>query len=312
MMDDFEIAEIQTGETSIFARWSGSGSPILLLHGFPQTHLMWRSVAPMLARHFTVVCPDLRGYGRSGCPVSTPDHAPYAKRAMAHDMVIVMEQLGFARFSVAGHDRGGRVAYRLALDHPTRVDRLAVLDILPTTTVWDRADARFALAYWPWSLLAQPEPLPERILAVASEAIVDHALGGWGSPSAAFPPEVRAAYAQALREPAHAHAICEEYRAAATRDREHDQADRLVGRRIACPLLALWSAGGPLDTWYAGAGGPVALWRAWSDDVQGYPLNAGHFFPEEAPEHTAEALHHFFGATGSSRSAASIDPFNIP
>jgi haloacetate dehalogenase len=295
MMDDFETAEIQTGETSIFARWSGSGSPILLLHGFPQTHLMWRRVAPLLARNFTVVCADLRGYGRSGCPASTPDHAPYAKRAMAQDMVIVMEQLGFARFSVAGHDRGGRVAYRMALDHPKRVDRLAVLDILPTATVWDRADARFALAYWLWSLLAQPEPLPERILAVASEAIVDHALGGWGSPSAIFPPEVRAAYAQVLRDPVHAYAICEEYRAAATLDREHDQADSREERRIACPLLALWSAGGPLDTWYARAGGPVALWQAWSDDVQGYPLNAGHFFPEEAPEHTAEALNRFFG-----------------
>jgi haloacetate dehalogenase len=279
MMDDFETAEIQTGEVSIFARWSGSGSPILLLHGFPQTHLMWRSVAPMLARNFTVVCPDLRGYGRSGCPISTPDHAPYAKRAMAQDMVIVMKQLGFARFSVAGHDRGARVAYRMALDHPKGVDRLAVLDILPTATVWDRADARFALAYWPWSLLAQPEPLPERILAVAPEAIVDDALGGWGSPSAVFPPEVRAAYVKALRDPAHAHAICDEYRAAATLDREHDKADSLEGRRIACPLLALWRAHGPLDTWYTGAGGPIVLWQAWSDDVQGHPLNAGHFFP---------------------------------
>jgi haloacetate dehalogenase len=134
-VDDFETAEIQTGETRIFARWSGSGSPILLWHGFPQTHLMWRRVAPLLARHFTVVCADLRGYGRSGCPASTPDHAPYAKRAMAHDMVLVMEQLGLARFSVAGHDRGGRVAYRMALDHPKRVTRLAVLDIVPTATV---------------------------------------------------------------------------------------------------------------------------------------------------------------------------------
>src|SRR5215510_5462738 len=229
MMDDFATAEIQTGETSILVRWSGSGAPVLLLHGFPQTHLMWRSVAPMLARTFTVVCPDLRGYGRSGCPASTPDHAPYAKRAMAQDLVLVMEQLGFARFSVAGHDRGGRVAYRMALDHSQRVDRLAVLDILPTATVWDRADARFALAYWPWSLLAQPEPLPERILAVAAEAIVDHALGGWGSPSAVFPAEVRAAYVQALRDPVHAHAICEEYRAAATLDRVHDQADAWRG-----------------------------------------------------------------------------------
>jgi haloacetate dehalogenase len=276
-----------------------------LLHGFPQTHLMWRRVAPRLARHFTVVCADLRGYGRSGCPASTSDHAPYAKRAMAQDMVSVMAQLGLARFSVAGHDRGGRVAYRLALDHPSRVARLAVLDILPTATVWDRADARFALAYWPWSLLAQPEPLPERILAAAPEAIVDHALGGWGSPAAVFPPEVRAAYVEALRDPAHAHAICEDYRTAATLDRVHDQADRREGRRISCPLLVLWSARGPLETWYAGAGGPVALWQTWGDDVQGHPLNAGHFFPEEGPEHTAEALGRFF-ATDSRRSAASI------
>jgi haloacetate dehalogenase len=301
MMDDFETAEIQTGETSILARWSGSGPPLLLLHGFPQTHLMWRSVAPLLARHFTVVCADLRGYGRSGCPASTPDHATYAKRAMAQDLVIVMEQLGFTHFSVAGHDRGGRVAYRMALDHPQRVAHLAVLDIVPTATVWDRADARFALAYWPWSLLAQPEPLPERILSVASDAIVDHALGEWGSPSAVFPPEVRTAYAQALRDPVHAHAICEEYRAAATLDRAHDKADSMAGRRIACPLLALWSAHGPLDTWYAWAGGPIALWQAWSDDVQGHPLNAGHFFPEEAPEHTAEALDRFFAIDARGR-----------
>src|SRR3982750_4763135 len=184
-MDGFEAAEVETGETSIFVRRSGSGSPILLLHGFPQTHVMWRSVAPMLARDFTVVCADLRGYGRSGCPASTPDHAPYAKRAMARDMVSIMERLGFPRFAVAGHDRGGRVAYRMALDHPARVERLAVLDVLPTATVWERADARFALGYWPWSLLAQPEPLPERLLGGAPDAIVDAALATWGSDAAA-------------------------------------------------------------------------------------------------------------------------------
>jgi haloacetate dehalogenase len=256
---------------------------------------MWRSVAPLLARHFTVVCADLRGYGRSGCPLSAPDHAPYAKRALAHDMVAVMEWLGFRRFSVAGHDRGGRVAYRLALDHPERVARLAVLDIVPTETVWERADARFALAFWPWSLLAQPAPLPERILAAAPEAIVDAALGGWGSPATVFPAAVRAAYIQALRDPGHAHAICEEYRAAAAIDRAHDQADRAGGRRIVCPLLVLWSAQGALETWYSEEGGPLALWQAWGDDVQGHPLPAGHFFPEEASEQTAAALHRFFG-----------------
>jgi haloacetate dehalogenase len=300
MMDDFTNSEIQTGETNIFVRSHGSGPPTLLLHGFPQTHLMWRNVAPLLARNFTVICADLRGYGRSGCPASDRNHAPYAKRAMAQDMVTVMERLGFPRFSVAGHDRGGRVAYRMALDHPDRVDRLAVLDVLPTETVWEHADARFALAFWPWSLLAQPEPLPERILAAAAEAIVDDALGGWGTPSAVFPPKVRAAYVQALREPGHAHAICEEYRAAATIDREHDRADRASRRRIACPLLALWSARGPLDTWYVEESGPIALWQAWGDDVQGRALGAGHFFPEEAPEQTADALNCFFRAAEQS------------
>jgi haloacetate dehalogenase len=255
---------------------------------------MWRGVAPLLARHFTVVCADLRGYGRSGCPASAPDHAPYAKGAMARDMVVVMEQLGFPRFSVAGHDRGGRVAYRLGLDHPGRVERLAVLDIVPTGTAWERADARFALGYWPWSLLAQPEPLPERLIQAAPEAVVDDALTGWGSPSAVFGPEVRAAYADALRDPVHVHAICEEYRAAATLDRWQDDADRENGRRITCPLLALWSSAGPLSSWYADAGGPLALWRAWADDVQGRSIEAGHFFPEESPDETADVLERFF------------------
>jgi haloacetate dehalogenase len=293
VLEGFAASEVQTAETSIFVRRAGAGPPILLLHGFPQTHLMWRAVAPLLARHFTVVCADLRGYGRSGCPPSTPDHAPYAKRAMALDMVAVMEQLGFPRFSLAGHDRGGRVAYRLALDHPDRIERIAVLDILPTADAWERADARFALGFWPWSLLAQPEPLPERLVSGAPEAVVADALDGWGSSPHVFPPEVRAAYVDALRDPARVHAICEEYRAAATIDREHDEADRRRGRRIACPLLALWSGRGALNRWYASAGGPLALWRAWADDVQGHALDAGHFFPEELPDETAEALNRF-------------------
>jgi haloacetate dehalogenase len=300
MMAEFETADVETDETTIFVRRSGTGSPILLLHGFPQTHLMWRGVAPLLARDFTVICADLRGYGRSGCPASRADHAPYAKRAMARDMVVAMERLGFPHFCVAGHDRGGRVAYRMALDHPGRIDRLAVLDVLPTATAWDRADAKFALGFWPWSLLAQPEPLPERVLTAAADAIVDAALGGWGSPATVFPADVRAAYVAALRDPAHAHAICEEYRAAATLDREHDKADLVGGRRIACPLLSLWSAQGALGTWYADEGGPIALWRAWSDDVRGHPMDAGHFFPEEAPEQTAHALSRFFADARSS------------
>jgi haloacetate dehalogenase len=295
LLDGFEAAVVATEETTIFTRRAGSGPALLLLHGFPETHLMWRDVAPALARRFTVVCADLRGYGRSGCPPSTPDHAPYTKRAMARDMVETMETLGFPRFGVAGHDRGGRVAYRLALDHPAHVDRLAVLDIVPTAEVWDRADARLATAFWPWSLLAQPAPLPERLIAAAPDAVIDDALGGWGSPGAAFEPEIRAAYVDALRDPEHIHAICEEYRAAATLDRTHDEADRRAGRRIGCPVLALWSGRGAVGAWYEAAGGPLALWRAWADEVDGGPVDAGHFFPEERPEETSAALGDFFG-----------------
>jgi haloacetate dehalogenase len=269
---------------------------MLLLHGFPQTHLMWRDVAPLLAQNFTVVCADLRGYGQSGCPASTPDHSPYSKRAMASDMIAVMNELGHRRFSVVGHDRGGRVAYRMALDHPDSVDRLAVLDIVPTETVWELADARFALGYWPWSLLAQPQPLPERLLAAAADAVVDDAMSAWGSPREVFNADVRAAYINALRDPEHAHAICEEYRASATIDRDHDKEDRARGRRIRCPLLVLWSASGALGNWYADRSGPIALWRDWASDVQGGALDAGHFFPEEAPRETAEALSSFFQA----------------
>src|SRR5437588_8893913 len=262
-MEGFASRHVDVGETQIFVRWAGTGPPLLLLHGFPQTHLMWRDVAPALARRFSVVCADLRGYGASGCPPSASDHAPYAKRSMARDMVRIMDALGFRRFFLAGHDRGGRVAYRLALDHAERTERLALLDILPTATVWERADARLALGYWPWSLLAQPAPLPERLVAAAPDAVVDAALGGWGTPANVFPTEVRSAYIDALRDARHVHAICEEYRAAAAIDRSHDKADRAAGKRIACPVCVLWSASGSLETWYADAGGPLALWHNW-------------------------------------------------
>src|SRR5436309_5534414 len=294
MLEEFEAAEVESGETSIFVRWSGAGPPLLLLHGFPQTHLMWQRVAPLLAQEFSVVCADLRAYGRSGYQPTTRDHEPYSKRAMARDMVAVMARLGFRRFSVAGHDRGGRVAYRMALDHPALVDRLAVLDIVPTQDVWQMADARFATAYWPWSLLAQPEPLPESLLSAAPHAVIDDALAEWGSPARIFESDVRDAYVRALSNPASIHAICEEYRAAATLDREHDAEDRLGGRRIACPVLALWSDRGPLAQWYSDMGGPAAIWQAWADDVQGVPVAAGHFFPEEIPQETAAALTGFF------------------
>jgi haloacetate dehalogenase len=293
MFEGFQAEAVDIGPAQIFVRHAGSGPPVLLLHGFPQTHLMWRHVAPRLSRAFTIVCADLRGYGRSFCPPSTPDHAPYAKRAMAEDMVALMERLGFDRFAVVGHDRGGRVAYRMALDHPDRVGALAVLDVVATSDAWDRADARFALAFWPWSLLAQPAPLPERLMTAAPDAIVDNALAAWGSDPSVFPSDVRTAYIDALRDPARVHAICEEYRAAATLDRDHDASALENGRRIICPLLALWSEQGGLATWYAKEGGPLSLWRRWADDVQGHAVKGGHFFPEECPAETAALLEDF-------------------
>ncbi len=293
-MDTFEAIEITTGETTIFLRRLGTGPPLLLLHGFPQTHLMWRYVAPILAKKFTVICPDLRGYGRSGCPPSDPKHTPYTKRAMANDMVSVMEQVGFVHFFVAGHDRGGRVAYRLALDHPGKVERLAVLDIIPTVEVWDRANKQFAESFWLWSLLSQPEPLPERLIAAAPEAIIDNAFSSWGSSIDTFQPPIKEAYINALRDPSHIHAICEEYRAGATLDYEHDNKDRQQGRQINCPVLVLWSAGGSVDSWYNADGGPLAIWRKWASNVQGSSIRGGHFFPEEAPGETANALSDFF------------------
>jgi len=290
-----EKLRIDTGEAVVSVSRGGTGPGVLLLHGFPQTQLMWRDIAPRLAQRFTVVCADLRGYGDSSAPPSSPDHAPYSKRAMARDMISVMAQLGFEHFFIAGHDRGGRVAYRAALDHPARVDAVAVLDVLPVDVVWDRANARLALGFWPWSLLAQPEPLPERLIGAAPDAVIGNALSPeWGSPAHFFDDAVRAAYTAALSDAAHVHAICEEYRAAAGIDRDHDAADRAAGRRISCPVLALWSASGPLSTWYAEDGGPLALWSELAPNVTGEPVDGGHFFPEERPSAIADALSDFF------------------
>jgi haloacetate dehalogenase len=293
VFEQFTSASIKVEDTEIFVRYAGQGPAILLLHGFPQTHIMWRHVARALTADFSVVCADLRGYGASGKPPSSPDHAPYTKRAMARDMVQMMKRLGFDRFSVAGHDRGGRVGYRLALDHAACLERLALLDIIPTCDAFDRADARFALAFWPWSLLAQPAPLPETLVSAAPDVIVDNALGQWGSDSSAFPAEVREHYVTALRSPDAVHAICEEYRAAATLDRAHDEGDRRARRAIDCPVLALWSEGGPLDLWYEDVGGPLGILNQWAADVRGRSVRGGHFFPEQNPAETVTVLREF-------------------
>jgi haloacetate dehalogenase len=291
----FESRLAATDQGEIFLHQAGSGPPLLLLHGFPETSLMWHRVAPLLASNFTVIAADLPGYGRSFCPADAPDHASMSKREMAAMLIAAMRHLGHDRFSIIGHDRGGRVAYRAALDHPDAIAALTVLDVIPTFDVWDKADARLALAFWPFSLLAQPAPLPERLLTAASDAIVDNALSQWGSPPHVFPAWLRQAYIDGLRDPPHAHTICEEYRAASTIDRANDKADLDAGHRIACPVLALWSGKGALATWYEDDGGPLGLWRRWADQVEGHAVEGGHFFPEELPDLTADLVRDFLG-----------------
>jgi haloacetate dehalogenase len=286
MFEGFVLERIDTGEAQIRVRHGGAGPPLLLLHGHPQTHVMWHRVAPDLAREFTVVAMDLRGYGESSKPPTTEDHEPYSKRAMARDAVAVMQRLGFERFAVAGHDRGGRVAYRLALDHPERVTRLATLDILPTYEHFARADMRFGLGYWHWFFLAQPYPLPESLIGADPERFF------LGRPNRAnvHAPEALDDYLRCYRDPATIHAACEDYRAAATYDYALDAADKRAGRRIAAPLLALWGARAQVGSWYD----VLAVWREWADDVRGGPIDAGHFLAEEAPDETYAALRSFF------------------
>jgi haloacetate dehalogenase len=285
VFDGFEERRLTTPRGEIFARIGGQGPPLLLLHGFPESHLMWHAVAPALAVHFTVVAADLPGYGDSFRPPIAPDHSSHGKRAIAADVVAAMESFGAPRFALAGHDRGARVAYRLALDHPDRVTRLAVLDVIPTGEVWARADRMFALGYWHWGFLAQPAPLPERLILADPDTFFDHAVARMGldASSERYPPGVLDAYRAALRDPDAVIAMCEDYRAGAGVDAEHDAA----GGEIACPVLALWGARGALPVFYDDV---LAVWRPWAPLLSGGSVDAGHFVPEDAPEATAEAL----------------------
>ncbi len=285
---DFRSTEIKTKDNTVFVRVYGKGPGLLMVHGFPRTSLMWRDVAPRLADRFTVVCADLRGYGKSGTPASSDDHFPYSKRAMASELVEVMAQLGFANFSLVGHDRGGRVSYRMALDHPEKVEKLAVFDVIPIVEAWARTDARFAQTYWPWILLSQKHPLPEKYLSGAPDALFDNPFG-----AGTFAEAIRAQYVAMYRDPVRVHAVCEEYRAAATIDVEHDRKDLDAKCQIKCPMLHLWAIGGPLDTFYSSVGGPLGIWRQWAPNVQGQAMQGGHFFPEENPADTAAQLQNF-------------------
>ena len=284
MFEGFEIRRIETSGAEINLRLGGAGPPLLLLHGYPQTHVMWHQIAPALAERFTVVAADLRGYGDSSKPESDAQHAPYSKRAMAQDQAEVMSALGFERFAVVGHDRGARVTHRLALDHAERVTRAAVLDICPTLDMYERTDMAFAAAYYHWFFLIQPFDLPERLIGADPDYYMDRKIGAWGSEPRLFNPEALAAYKAAFRDPTTIHASCADYRAAASIDLEHDRAD--LGRKLACPLLVLWGAEGVVARTYD----VLALWRMRAEDVRGEALPCGHFLAEEQPEQTLKAL----------------------
>lgn len=294
--DGFDAGFHDVDGIRLFARTGGRADapPMLLLHGFPQSHAMWHRVALRLAPRFRLVLPDLRGYGDSAKPPGEPDHANYSKRRMAADLAALMRQLGHERFFVAAHDRGARVAHRLALDHPQRVARLCLIDIAPTLDMYDATDMAFARAYYHWFFLIQPAPLPERLIGADPKFYLHTSLGGWGSQGLGYlEPQALADYERCFGTSEGIHAACEDYRASAGIDLEHDRASRAAGERIGCDLLVLWGERGVVQRLFD----PLALWRAQcTGAVSGHAMPAGHFIPEELPEATAQALSDFFHA----------------
>ncbi len=269
---------------------AGNGPPLLLLHGHPQTMMMWAKVARLLVDKFTLIAADLRGYGASGKPPSTPDHASYAKRAMANDMAAVMRNLGYDTFFIAGHDRGARVTHRLCLDHAERVSRAAVLDIAPTRHMYATTNQDFATGYWHWFFLIQPTPLPETLINADPDMFWKLKCGSGVAGMTPFAPEALGDYLHHFRDPKTVHAICEDYRAAASIDLIHDDEDYASGRRVTCPLLVLWGAKGKIEQWYD----TLAVWRDYATNVVGTSIDAGHYLAEEAPEVVADQFSNFF------------------
>jgi haloacetate dehalogenase len=280
----FDAFRIDTPEAAINGVMGGRGPPLLLLHGYPQTHAEWHRIAPALAERFTVVATDLRGYGDSSKPADGDNHEGHSKRSMARDQIAVMNALGFPRFSVVGHDRGGRVAHRMALDHPQAVERLAVLDIVPTYRLYSAVTKEFASVYYHWFFLIQPEPLPETLIGNSTEFYLRH--GSFrGLVPGVIPEELYAEYLRCYRDPATLHAMCEDYRAGASIDLVHDKAD--LGTKIKCPLLAIWGSKGAMGPLYD----VLETWRERASDVRGKSLPGGHWLPEQLPEElTAELL----------------------
>lgn len=284
MFNGFERASVELDGITIHYRKSaaaGDAKPgLLLLHGHPQTHVIWHKIAESLAQRFTVVCADLRGYGDSGKPEAVPGHGNYSKRAMAADMVRLMEHLGFQEFSLVGHDRGGRVAHRLAADHPQCVRKLVVLDVAPTLAMYEQTSMAFAQAYYHWFFLIQPAPFPETLLGADPEFYLLKTIGGRSAGLAPFAAEALEEYKRCIRLPGTIHGICEDYRAAATIDLEHDRADIAAGKKLAMPMLALWGAHGVIEKCFK----PLDEWRKLASDVRGHALPCGHYIPEEAPD----------------------------
>ncbi len=294
--DGFEARDFDLAGTRIHARVGGrvDAPPLLLIHGFPQSHVLWHRVAQRLAPHFRLVLPDLRGYGDSAQPPGDADHANYSKRAMAQDLALLMRELGHDSYFVCGHDRGARVAHRLALDHAQAVRRLVLIDIAPTLDMYAATDMRFAKAYYHWFHLIQPYPLPETMIGGCAPAYLKAKLGGWGSGGTAYiEPEALANYERCFCTPAAIHAACEDYRASAGIDIDHDRASRAAGQKIACDVHLLWGQRGVVQALFD----PLALWQAQcSATVTGVAVPAGHFIPEELPQETAAALLGFFSA----------------
>lgn len=278
----------------IFLRQGGTGAPVLLLHGFPQSNVVWHRMAPKLAEQYTLIIPDLPGYGWSAAPEAGADHAPYSKRAMGAAMVEVMERLGFAHFAVMGHDRGARVAYRMGLDNPGRLDRLVVLDIVPTYVMWHRMDRARALQVYHWSLLAQPKPLPEKLIGSRPAWFLDWTMASWTAAKdlSAFDTRALTHYRAAISSPDRLTAMCEDYRAGATIDLAHDEADIAAGRTLSCPVFVAWGSSGIP----ARGASPLEAWKALAPDVTGTGVECGHFLAEEAPERTLAAVLPFLSA----------------
>jgi haloacetate dehalogenase len=286
MFEGFTLEHVDVGDVVLRVRHGGSGPPVLLLHGHPRTHTTWHRVAPLLAAERTVVCPDLRGYGESSKPPTTPDHEPYSKRAMAGDCVALMRSLGHEQFAVVGHDRGAYVALRAALDHPDAVERLVVLDAVPIAEALARCDARFAASWWHWFFFGQTDKPAERVISADPEA-------WYRSDRELMGAENYADYLRAIHNPATVHAMVEDYRAGLGIDRDHDDEDRRSGRKLTCPVLVAWAARDDLEELY---GDPLDVWRAWADDLRGARIESGHHMAEEAPEALVAELRSFLAA----------------